>query len=201
MAEVQGLAFEYRRCLCRIRECLAVEERFGEVSTCMSAHRAVRQDRSIVTLAPPMPPFDSDRLQRFANGPSVAMASNLPNLRRLFVEARTEAEESAYSRNAVRRCSSLCHYTTNNRRKVLQLGPLHVLRRYLQPGCPKDERPKMKTLKTGRIIHEARASFMSPEAWSIIRLLLIIPPTLPKRQDWDARRGVSAREPRTRTTV
>lgn len=29
--------------------------------------------------------------------------SNLPNLRRLFVEARTEAEESAYSRNAVRR--------------------------------------------------------------------------------------------------
>lgn len=27
--------------------------------------------------------------------------SNLPNLRRLFVEARTEAEESAYSRNAV----------------------------------------------------------------------------------------------------
>ncbi|KAF1963622.1 hypothetical protein CC80DRAFT_460495 [Byssothecium circinans] len=26
--------------------------------------------------------------------------SNLPNLRRLFVEARTEAEESAYSRNA-----------------------------------------------------------------------------------------------------
>lgn len=28
--------------------------------------------------------------------------SNLPNLRRLFVEARSEAEESAYSRNAVR---------------------------------------------------------------------------------------------------
>ncbi|KAH0357274.1 hypothetical protein KCU81_g126, partial [Aureobasidium melanogenum] len=28
------------------------------------------------------------------------MPSNLPNLRRLFVEARTEAEESAYSRNA-----------------------------------------------------------------------------------------------------
>jgi uncharacterized protein YqiB (DUF1249 family) len=27
--------------------------------------------------------------------------ANLPNLRRLFVEARTEAEESAYSRNAV----------------------------------------------------------------------------------------------------
>ncbi|KAF2688049.1 hypothetical protein K458DRAFT_385611 [Lentithecium fluviatile CBS 122367] len=26
--------------------------------------------------------------------------SNLPNLRRLFVEARTEGEESAYSRNA-----------------------------------------------------------------------------------------------------
>ncbi|KAI5206332.1 hypothetical protein E4T38_03894, partial [Aureobasidium subglaciale] len=29
--------------------------------------------------------------------------SNLPNLRRLFVEARTEAEESAYSRNALHR--------------------------------------------------------------------------------------------------
>jgi hypothetical protein len=27
--------------------------------------------------------------------------ANLPNLRRLFVEARTDAEESAYSRNAV----------------------------------------------------------------------------------------------------
>ncbi|KAG9541113.1 hypothetical protein KCU79_g18733, partial [Aureobasidium melanogenum] len=30
----------------------------------------------------------------------VEQPSNLPNLRRLFVEARTEAEESAYSRNA-----------------------------------------------------------------------------------------------------
>ncbi|KAM0696711.1 hypothetical protein Q7P36_003960 [Cladosporium allicinum] len=28
------------------------------------------------------------------------MSSNLPNLRRLFVEARSDAEESAYSRNA-----------------------------------------------------------------------------------------------------
>ncbi|KAF2735411.1 hypothetical protein EJ04DRAFT_511811 [Polyplosphaeria fusca] len=28
------------------------------------------------------------------------MPSNLPNLRRLFVEARSEAEESSYSRNA-----------------------------------------------------------------------------------------------------
>ena len=27
--------------------------------------------------------------------------ANLPNLRRLFVDARTEAEESSYSRNAV----------------------------------------------------------------------------------------------------
>ncbi|KAF2853783.1 hypothetical protein T440DRAFT_288946 [Plenodomus tracheiphilus IPT5] len=30
----------------------------------------------------------------------VLMPSNLPNLRRLFVEARSDAEESAYSRNA-----------------------------------------------------------------------------------------------------
>ncbi|KAF2000535.1 hypothetical protein P154DRAFT_197041 [Amniculicola lignicola CBS 123094] len=28
------------------------------------------------------------------------MPSNLPNLRRLFVESRSEGEESAYSRNA-----------------------------------------------------------------------------------------------------
>jgi hypothetical protein len=34
-----------------------------------------------------------------SNMPS--QSSNLPNLRRLFVEARTDAEESAYSRNAV----------------------------------------------------------------------------------------------------
>ena len=36
--------------------------------------------------------------------------SNLPNLRRLFVEARTEAEESAYSRNAVSRNIHLDHH-------------------------------------------------------------------------------------------
>ncbi|KAF2134884.1 hypothetical protein P153DRAFT_380696 [Dothidotthia symphoricarpi CBS 119687] len=30
----------------------------------------------------------------------IEMASNLPNLRRLFVEGRTDAEESAYSRKA-----------------------------------------------------------------------------------------------------
>jgi hypothetical protein len=30
-----------------------------------------------------------------------SIKANLPNLRRLFVEARTEIEESAYSRNAV----------------------------------------------------------------------------------------------------
>jgi hypothetical protein len=32
----------------------------------------------------------------------LSQPSNLPNLRRLFVEARSEAEESSYSRNAVR---------------------------------------------------------------------------------------------------
>jgi len=30
----------------------------------------------------------------------MSFKANLPNLRRLFVEARTEGEESAYSRNA-----------------------------------------------------------------------------------------------------
>jgi hypothetical protein len=33
---------------------------------------------------------------------SIHQASSFPNLRRLFVEARTDAEESVYSRNAVR---------------------------------------------------------------------------------------------------
>lgn len=33
-----------------------------------------------------------------------AEAMALPNLRRLFVEARTEAEENEYSRNAVSAC-------------------------------------------------------------------------------------------------
>jgi hypothetical protein len=32
---------------------------------------------------------------------TISQSSNLPNLRRLFVEARSDAEESAYSRNAV----------------------------------------------------------------------------------------------------
>ena len=31
----------------------------------------------------------------------VSLQANLPNLRRLFVDARTDAEESSYSRNAV----------------------------------------------------------------------------------------------------
>jgi hypothetical protein len=31
------------------------------------------------------------------------LQANLPNLRRLFVEARTEVEENEYSRTAVRR--------------------------------------------------------------------------------------------------
>ncbi|KAL4980625.1 hypothetical protein BDW66DRAFT_35969 [Aspergillus desertorum] len=37
--------------------------------------------------------------------------ANLPNLRRLFVEARSEAEENEYSRNAVRSPTS---QSTNN---------------------------------------------------------------------------------------
>ena len=39
---------------------------------------------------------------QLANVPSLTcMQANLPNLRRLFVEARTEAEENEYSRTAV----------------------------------------------------------------------------------------------------
>lgn len=41
------------------------------------------------------------------------MQANLPNLRRLFVDARTEAEESSYSRNAVRFLVPHMAYTAN----------------------------------------------------------------------------------------
>jgi len=66
--------------------------------------------------------------------------SNLPNLRRLFVEARTEAEESAYSRNAVSpsshmmKCGALFLIYI-----VLQSRPLHVLGRGLQFSGAADE--------------------------------------------------------------
>ncbi len=51
--------------------------------------------------------------------------ANLPNLRRLFVEARTEAEESAYSRNAVSQIRGFMNvgsYFT-----VLQYRAVHVI--------------------------------------------------------------------------
>jgi hypothetical protein len=56
--------------------------------------------------------------------------SNLPNLRRLFVEARTDAEESEYSRNAV--CHSFYLVITNADRTVLQSCDFHVVNRWLQ---------------------------------------------------------------------
>jgi hypothetical protein len=39
--------------------------------------------------------------------PLTSLQANLPNLRRLFVEARTEAEENEYSRKAVGYRSSI----------------------------------------------------------------------------------------------
>lgn len=45
--------------------------------------------------------YGIQRPTAYDSGLTARQPSNLPNLRRLFVEARTEAEESAYSRNAV----------------------------------------------------------------------------------------------------
>ena len=60
------------------------------------------------------------------------MQANLPNLRRLFVEARTEAEENEYSRNAVcitrMSTQSMDERTNgNNEMTVLQSRPFYFL--------------------------------------------------------------------------
>lgn len=59
--------------------------------------------------------------------------SNLPNLRRLFVEARTDAEESEYSRNAVRLSIHIFpSIILTHIRTVLQPRHLHVIYSWLQ---------------------------------------------------------------------
>ncbi|KAK8154689.1 hypothetical protein IWX90DRAFT_63315 [Phyllosticta citrichinensis] len=45
------------------------------------------------------------------------MTSNLPNLRRLFVEARSEAEENAYSRSALECDKSACRLVPDDTRR------------------------------------------------------------------------------------
>lgn len=71
---------------------------------------------------------------------TLTQPSNLPNLRRLFVEARTEAEESAYSRNAVSLQSiSYKAAGTDILHTVLQPGTLYVLRGSLQPRGAENE--------------------------------------------------------------
>jgi hypothetical protein len=60
--------------------------------------------------------------------------ANLPNLRRLFVEARTEAEESAYSRNAVSSPLQLRN-VRSDLRIVLQYCIIHVFGRCIQSHC------------------------------------------------------------------
>lgn len=57
--------------------------------------------------------------------------ANLPNLRRLFVEARTEAEESAYSRNAVSNLTRMAKILAHGD-IVLQHCTIYVLRCGLQ---------------------------------------------------------------------
>jgi hypothetical protein len=66
--------------------------------------------------------------------------ANLPNLRRLFVEARTEAEENEYSRTAV--CSHppyLVQDSILNVIAVLQPRPLYLLGRRLQLSSTTNE--------------------------------------------------------------
>ena len=64
----------------------------------------------------------------------------LPNLRRLFVEARTEAEENEYSRNAVREYVRLQYAANTDCCLVLQLGTFHFVGGCLQPSGPAHER-------------------------------------------------------------
>lgn len=62
-----------------------------------------------------------------------SVQANLPNLRRLFVDARTVEEESAYSRNAVLLQPSFSAMCTDAKDLiVLQPGPVHVLGGCLQ---------------------------------------------------------------------
>jgi hypothetical protein len=68
--------------------------------------------------------------------------ANLPNLRRLFVEARTDAEESAYSRAAVRAhgpnlTDQYLFFT------VLQYRSFHVFCRCFQLGRSKNEQGQL----------------------------------------------------------
>jgi len=65
--------------------------------------------------------------------------ANLPNLRRLFVDARTEAEESSYSRNAVCTPRSAVIYFSRLICKVLQSNTLHVFGCCVQSNRSADE--------------------------------------------------------------
>jgi hypothetical protein len=83
----------------------------------------------------------------------------LPNLRRLFVEARTEAEENEYSRNAVRDA----HHGTQRRNLlisvVLQFGPLHFISGCIQPRGATYERQQGHEVKSMGFCHAFRKSY------------------------------------------
>ena len=66
---------------------------------------------------------------------------NLPNLRRLFVEARTEAEENAYSRRAVRAFRRI--ESSSDIGSVLQSRHLHVRGRHIQPDRSENDRQEL----------------------------------------------------------
>lgn len=93
-----------------------------------------------LTPTPQIEPHDGEWAFRLyspisENIANCAQPSNLPNLRRLFVEARTDAEESEYSRNAV--CSPILLYSSSTLTKfrtVLQPCHVHVLDSWLQLG-------------------------------------------------------------------
>lgn len=75
--------------------------------------------------------------------------ANLPNLRRLFVEARTDAEESAYSRNAVRNSFIYVNHLLIS--LVLQYCPVHVIRCCLQSRCSADEQVSLLSILSSGI--------------------------------------------------
>ncbi|KAH8693960.1 hypothetical protein BGW36DRAFT_429982 [Talaromyces proteolyticus] len=65
-----------------------------------SCEPAVKGDRGVVSAVPEVAAAIVDKCCSVEMSGPVCFCANLPNLRRLFVEARTEAEENEYSRTA-----------------------------------------------------------------------------------------------------
>ena len=79
--------------------------------------------------------------------------ANLPNLRRLFVEARTDAEESAYSRTAVRKTMKfVLDQISAHVPSVLQCRFVHVFGRGFQLSRSKGQQNQLLIMDSA-IVH------------------------------------------------